>query len=139
MKTAITTRFKFGEWEKGKFVECGVNIEQRDDFSFKISQPEFLEQVSEIFVPKQRSKDLEALASPEEQKQMRSVLGCSAWYARQLAMELSAPTGLLLSKVPKARVSDLLEANKLLKKAKARQGQCMIIHTLDKDDLMLTT
>ena len=139
VKSAITTRFKFGEWEKGKFVQCGVNIEQREDFSFKVSQPEFLEQVSEIYIPKQRSKDLEASASPEEQKQMRSVLGCLAWHAGQLAMELSAPTGLLLSKVPKAQVTDLLEANKLLKKAKARQGQCMIIHTLNKDDLMLTT
>lgn len=139
VKTAIKERFKFGEWEQKKFIQCGVTIEQREDFSFSLSQPEFLDQVSEIFIAKQRLRDPEQLATEEEKKQLRSVLGCLAWHAGQLAMELSAPTGLLLSRVPQAKITDLLEANKLLRKAKQRQGQKMIIHTLEKENMMLTT
>ena len=137
-KTAIKERFKFGEWEQKKFIQCGVTIEQREDFSFSLSQPEFLDQVSEVFINKQRLREPEQLATEDEKKQLRSVLGCLAWHAGQLAMELSAPTGLLLSRVPQAKVTDLLEANKLLRKAKLRQGQKMIIHALQKEDSMLT-
>ena len=131
IKKAITTRFKFGEWEKGKFTQCGVTIEQRSDFSFQLSQREFLDQVSEIYLTKQMFKNPEDKATADEQQQMRSVLGCLAWHAGQLAMEWSAPTGLLLSKVSQAKV--------VLKKAKQRQGQSMVIHTLNKEGIILAT
>jgi hypothetical protein len=44
-KGKIKDRFKFGEWERGIFTQCGVTKEQRGDFSFTLQQPEFLEQV----------------------------------------------------------------------------------------------
>ena len=54
-------------------------------------------------------------------------------------MELSAPTGLLLSRVPDARVQDLIDTNKLLRKAKSRQHQTMTIHTLNPEEIVTAT
>ena len=58
VKKKIKERFKFGNWES-KFKQCGVTIEQRDDFSFTLQQNEFLDQVSEILIPKNRFKDVD--------------------------------------------------------------------------------
>ena len=104
IKEKIKDRFKFGEWERNKFTQCGVTIEQREDFSFTLQQPEFLEQVSEIYISKNRYKEVDSPITKDELKQMRSVLGCLAWHAGQIAIELSAPVGLLLSKCTKATV-----------------------------------
>ena len=60
IKEKIKDRFKFGEWERGKFTQCGVTIEQRNDFSFALQQPEFLEQVSEIYISKNRFKEIDS-------------------------------------------------------------------------------
>jgi hypothetical protein len=70
---------------------------------------------------------------------MRSVLGCLAWYADQIAIELSAPVGLPVSKCTEATVADLIETNKLLKTSKSRQHQTMIIHALDPKDIVMAT
>ena len=137
IKEKIKERFKWGEWEVGKFTQCGVDTEQRKDGSFSLQQPSFLDQVSEIYVGKQRHKELEDATTKDEQQQMRSVLGCLSWHAGQVAMELSAPVGLLLSRVNQSVVHDLIETNKLLRKAKARRSQAILIHKMKPKDMIL--
>ena len=61
---------------------------------------------------------------------MRKYIRLSFGHSGQIAMEWSAPTGLLLSKVNKAIVSDLIKTNKLLKKAKIRKASTMLIHSI---------
>ena len=70
---------------------------------------------------------------------MRSVLGCLSWYAGQLAMDLCAATSRLQSEVKSATVTDLIDVNKLLKKAKLRKEAPMIIHALPPQEMMVAT
>ena len=63
---------------------------QRSDFSFSLQQPEFLDQVSEIYISKNRFNQVESPITRDELKQMRR---CLAWHAGQIAIELSAPGG----------------------------------------------
>lgn len=137
LKQAIQTRFKWGQWESKKFTQCGVDIEQREDFSFSLAQPSFLDQVSEIYIGKKRFGEKEASTTREEQLQLRSVLGCLSWHAGQLAMDLSAPVSLMLSKINTSTVEDIIEVNKLLRRAKSRKQQSLLIHTLEPNDLCL--
>ena len=134
IKMKIKERFQWGHWESKQFTQCGVDIVQQPDYSFTLSQPSFLDQVSEIHLSKQRFKDKDLSASNDEKKQMRSVLGCLPWYAGQLAMELSAPVGLHLSRISSPTVEDVIEVNKLVTKAKSRCKQSMLIHKLDPND-----
>ena len=118
----IQERFRWTDWESDKFVQCGLTIQQKENFEFQLSQEDFLDDVSEIYIPKKRYDEPDSPITESEKQQMRSVLGCLSWHAGQLAMEWSAPTGLLLSKVNKATVNDLIDTNKLLKKAKIRKN-----------------
>lgn len=54
-------------------------------------------------------------------------------------MDLSAPVNLLLSRVNKSVVEDIIETNKLVKRAKSRKNQTMIIHSMDPSELMIAT
>ena len=94
--------------------------------------------VSEIYISKNRFKEVDSPITRDELKQMRSVLGCLAWHADQIAIELSAPVGLPVSKCTEATVADLIET-KLLKTSKSRQHQTMTIHALDPKDIVMAT
>lgn len=62
---------------------------------------------------------------------MRSVLGSLSWYANETAMYLSAPVGLMLSKVNNATVEDLIETNKVVKRARSWKHLKLKIHAMD--------
>ena len=55
----IQNRFKWGSWESKKFLQCGVLIETLDDGSFQLSQPGYLEHISEVQISRARWKGLE--------------------------------------------------------------------------------
>ena len=123
-------RFKRQEWETGSFVQCGVHIRQEKD-GFILQQESFLDEISEINIPHQRFQEQGHPVTDSERQQMRSVLGCLSWYTCQTGYHLSGPVGLLLSKVSKATVKDLVETNKLLKKAKTMRSHKVKIHQVD--------
>ncbi len=136
---SIQEKFKWTEWEKNKFTQCGVLVEQLPSNEFLLSQNDFLDQVEEIFIPKKRYDQREEPITEGEKQQMRSVLGCLSWHAGQLAMDLSAPTGLLLSKVNCGTVVDLIETNKVLRKAKQKKNVTMKIHKLPHQEILVAT
>ena len=123
-KEKIQARFKWGQWESGKFLQCGVLIEQ-DGPSFWLSQPEYLDAISEIHVSRTRWNDLSAPVTQQELFQLRSVLGALSWHANQVAPQWSAAVGMLLSKANKGTVQEIV---KLLRKAKLGQHQKLRIH-----------
>ncbi|CAE7382440.1 unnamed protein product [Symbiodinium sp. KB8] len=135
IKEKIQTRFKWGQWEVKKFTQCGVLIEQ-DDNGFALSQPDYLDAVSEIHVSRARWNDLEAPINATELHQLRSVLGALSWHATQVAPQWSAPVSLLLTKIHQGTVSDVIETNKLLRKAKAGQHQKLYIHKQESSPLV---
>ena len=128
LRKKIQDRFKWGLWEERKFVQCGVLIQSLDNGGFCLSQPDFLDSICEVNIGRNRAKDLEANMSPGEMHQVRSVLGGLSWHANQVAPQLCAHVGLLLSKVSKGCVKDVLEVNRLVKKARATQHQKLFVH-----------
>ncbi|OLP87051.1 Retrovirus-related Pol polyprotein from transposon TNT 1-94 [Symbiodinium microadriaticum] len=127
IRKLIQERFKWGQWESGKFTQCGVVIEQ-DSEGFSLSQPDYLEAVSEIHVSNARWQQPESPIDGLELQQLRSVLGALSWHASQVAPQWCAPVSLLMSKIHTGVVNDILETNKLLRKAKLGQHQKMRIH-----------
>ncbi|CAE7364660.1 unnamed protein product, partial [Symbiodinium pilosum] len=127
IKNQIRSRFKWGQWESGRFLQCGVLIEQQES-SFLLSQPEYLDSVSEIHINRARWNEPAAPVTPHELYQLRSVLGALSWHANQVAPQWSAAVGMLLSKTCKGSVQEIIDANKLLRKAKMGQHQKLRIH-----------
>ena len=46
IKAQIKERFKWGQWEQGRFVQCGVLVEQTET-GFMLSQPDYLNAVND--------------------------------------------------------------------------------------------
>lgn len=133
---AIQQEYAWGEWQEKKFVQCGVQIEEMPDNSYKLSQPQYMEKVKEIPVNASRRKERNAKTSEHEQTQLRGALGALSWHAQQVAPHISAEVGLLLSEVKVSTVETLLRTNKLIYAAKQRQDHCLLVHHFPEDTSM---
>ena len=89
IKELIRVRFKWGQWESGRFLQCGVLIDQKDS-AFLLSQPEYLDSINEIHVSRTRWSDLSAPVTPHELYQLRSVLGALSWHATQVGVPVGS-------------------------------------------------
>jgi hypothetical protein len=125
----VKAKFKWGDWEEKEFVQCGVTIKQVDD-GFELSQPRYLDDVSEIGVNATRRKDRESPLTEREKSALRALLGGLSWHAQQVAPHISAEVSLLLSEISQGNVQTLIKANTLLHHAKARKDHVMKIHKL---------
>ncbi|CAE7662420.1 RE1 [Symbiodinium sp. CCMP2592] len=127
---AIREKFKWGDWETGKFTQCGVIVKQTEA-GFELSQPTYLENLHEITVNASRRKDRSQATSDKEKTQLRALLGGISWHAQQVAPYLAADVGLLLTEVSRSTVDTIIRANILLSTAKAKQNYVMHIHAFD--------
>ncbi|CAE7220198.1 RE1 [Symbiodinium sp. CCMP2592] len=126
----IQERFKWGDWDTGKFTQCGVQVEQTDD-GFLLSQSTYLEDTPEIPLNSSRRKNLKDATTPWEQSKLRGVLGAISWHAQQVAPHLSAEVSLLLSEVTKSTVDTVVRTNQLLSHAKAKKDHQLRIHRFE--------
>ena len=116
---AIRDHFKWGDWEEGRFTQCGVVVEQKPD-GFELSQPSYLDNLQEIGVNASRRKDLTQSTTDKEKTQLRALLGGISWHAQQVAPYLAAEVSLLLSEVSHSTVDTVVKSNILLATAKAK-------------------
>ena len=133
IKQKIQERFKWSDWETGKFVQCGVTIEAKPDGSFELSQPTYLDKVSEINLCSSRRKDSKSPTTEWEKSSLRAVLGALSWRAQQVAPHYSAEVGLLLSEVTDSSVDTVLRTNKLLAAARGRKTHKLVVHAFTPD------
>ena len=124
----IQERYKWSAWEENSFVQCGVLIEEQKDGSFHLSQPRYIDKVSEIQLTQKRRNDFSSPTNDWEKSQLRSVLGAISWHAQQVAPHFAAEVSLLLSDVVDSTIQAVVRTNQLLQSAKARKDHKMIIH-----------
>ncbi|CAK0788366.1 unnamed protein product [Prorocentrum cordatum] len=117
-KKSIMDAFRWTEWEYGKFTQCGVDIHQREDYSFRLDQKTYLEQIVEIEVPPDRRRQPSSPVTSSEKSQFRAATGSLQWKGTQTGPDILAELSLLQSKTESCTVEDLLKINKLIKRAK---------------------
>ena len=122
----IQDRFKWGDWEKDTFVQCGVLIETTAT-GFQLSQPKYTEGIEAINISSTRRKNRKTPTTEAEKSKLRALLGGLSWHAQQVAPHISADVGLMLSEVNRSTVETLLKANQLLEHSKARKDHKMLI------------
>ena len=132
---AIKTQYKWGDWEEGKFTQCGVVVEQTPE-GFELSQPHYLDRLHEIGLNATRRKDRSSPTSERERTQLRALLGGLSWHAQQVAPYLAAEVGMLLTEVSRSTVETIIKANILLSQAKGKSSYKMKIHSFSAEDLL---
>ena len=123
----IQEKFRWGDWESGSFVQCGVKVTQTGR-GFELSQPDYTRDIKEIPLSASRRKEDSSPISERERTQLRSLLGALSWHAQQVAPHFSAEVSLLLSETSEGTVCTVKKANALLRHAHLRQDHKMLIH-----------
>ena len=134
---AIKQEYKWGDWEHTRFVQCGVLLEQHEDFSFSLSQEKYVEDLKYINLRAHRKKDRNSPTDDWEKTQLRTLLGGVSWHAQQVAPHFAAEVGLLLSEVNKSSIDTVLRANRLMDKVKGLKDHRLKVHAIPVSELAL--
>ena len=124
----IQRKFKWGQWEYDKFVQCGVKIESIESGGFDLSQAQYVDDIKEISISSERRRELKAETTDNEKTKLRATLGALSWCAQQTSPHLSAGVSLLLSQVTTSKVETLIEVNKLVYRTKCNRKHVLKIH-----------
>ena len=116
------------------FPQCGVSVEHQKDGSFLQSQTEFVDELREIKITSQRRKEKDKSLTPQEQTELRGLLGGLGWKCEQTGPQYSAATGLQRSRIEQATVQDMIEANRLLRQVKKESGQATRIFSFPTEE-----
>ena len=127
---AIQKEYKWSDWEQDKFVQCGVLVEQHEDFSFSLSQEKYVEDLKYINLRAHRKRDRHSPTDEWEKTQLHALLGALSWHAQQVAPHFAAEVGLMLSQVNHSSIETILKANKLMDKVKGMKGHKMRVHCI---------
>ena len=134
---AIKQEYKWGDWEHTRFVQCGVLLEQHEDFSFSLSQEKYVEDLKYINLRAHRKKDRSSPTDDWEKTQLRTLLGGVSWHAQQVAPHFAAEVGLLLSEVNRSSIDTVLRANRLMDKVKSLKDHRLKVHAIPVSELAL--
>ena len=123
----VQERYKFRitnaeDSEDGIFKFCGRLISQTND-GVTLNSPGVLDRVRAIFIEPMRRKQRGLPATPAEIAQLRSVVGSLSWYSRVCRPDLAFQVNQLQAVQQKARVEDLMVANRLLNFALERRDR----------------
>ena len=125
--TAIQKQYKWSDWEKDSFVQCGVRVERSQDGTYALSQESYIEDLKYINIRAHRKQDKHGTTDDWEKSQLRTLLGGVSWLAQQTAPHFAAETSLLLSEVSQSTVETLHRANKLMNQVKSMKEHKMLI------------
>ena len=127
LMSRIKGHFSWGSWESGSFTQCGVRITQRSDFSVVLDQHDFISDVHEIRLSRDRERQRNEPTTDYEKHQLRAVLGSLSWFSGQTGYQYSADVGLLLSSIADSTVEILVKTNKLVRDIKHSPGELTIL------------
>ena len=127
MLKRVEQRFKFGSFETGEFKYTGIHFKQWDDGSIEYDQVAYIDKISPISVSKSRKNEPQAEVTDQERTLFRSLIGALQYAAVHTRPDLSAKVGELQSNVTRAKVEDLIQANKVLYEAKVNKVALMVL------------
>ena len=122
----LKKRFSFGAYSEHEFDFCGVHYRQWDDGTIELGQQEYLRKIEPLSVPKNRRAEPNAELTDSERQCLRGLCGSLQFAAVHSRPDLCAKVGQLQASIPKGKVSDLLEGNRILYEGK-QHPVCVLI------------
>ncbi|CAE7846298.1 TY5A [Symbiodinium microadriaticum] len=121
IKKSLKELFSFRDYleDQDEFEFLGVSVKKEAHGGHSCGHDNYLAKLKPITLDKGRMADPESPASDKERKQLRALLGALQWAATQTSPHLQTMTSMLAGEVPKAKISTILAANKMLRFAKS--------------------
>ena len=123
----LREKYSFGAFNIGEFDFCGIHYNQWRVGSIEMCQKKYVEKIEPIQVNRHRRKEAQSPVTETERQCLRQLCGSLQYAAVQTRPDLSAKVGILQSKIPKACIEDLLEANRVLFEAKKHPLNLVIV------------
>ncbi len=133
--TELEKRFPFGSRKKQNFVFTGLQISQKEDYSIHIDQEQYVKDIHPISIGKNRRQQSEEPVSEEERQSLRAVIGSLQYASTNTRPDLGSRLGWLQSQINRAKVSALLDANRVLHEAKEHSNVKIIVHHIPIEDI----
>ena len=106
--------YRWSPWEHTSFEHCGVHLHQMNDMEIQLDHSGFCSNIQQIEF---QNRDSKLPATATEVEQLRAVLGAAQWRAVQSAPHHCAKLSQLQSRITKASVQTLMDANKLVRES----------------------
>eukprot|EP00971_Amphidinium_carterae_P184734 3667673-Amphidinium_carterae.2 len=125
----LRTRFSIGKEERSTSEFCGRRLQQRADGSLTVDMSKYIaEKLHEIPMPSSRKDPKDRVLSEHEFTELRSVIYKLAWLGREVRPESAGASSMLASRLNRAVVSDVQEANAIIRYIKSTADRKLIIH-----------
>ena len=131
----LEQKFPFGSRKEMDFTFTGLHISQKADGTITVDQSQYVNEIEPVHLEKGRRFQGDDAVTEQERQGLRAVIGSLQYAAINTRPDLCHRLGLLQSAINRAKVSHLLEANKLLHEAKRHSGVSLILHPIDTPDV----
>ena len=132
----LKQRFSWGTWEEGRFVQCGIQVSQNEDYSIDLDQEHSIRELEEIHLTRDRARQTELPTTDREKSEMRAVLGSLSWITGQTCFMYAVDTNFLITTVPVSTVKDILEVNKVVRAVQKWSRHRLRIHSFRPGDVL---
>ena len=126
----LQKQYPFGSQKTGSFVFTGIQMQQRSDKAIVLSQSEYIRKIKPISITTERRSKLEEKVTEEERQALRAIIGSLQYASVNTRPDLASRLSMLQSKINKAQVETLIEANKVLHEAKRHHDVSLIIQPI---------
>ena len=131
----LERKYPFGSQKLHEFTFTGLHIKQHHDYSISIDQTQYIKDINAITLSRQRRLQVEDPVSEAERQSLRALIGSLQYAAVNTRPDLGSRLGWLQSRINQAKVSTLIEANKILHEAKQHADVAIKIQPISLTDL----
>lgn len=126
----LEQKFPFGSRRRKDFTFTGIHIHQDENYNIQLDQSDYVSNIDPIKIDRSRRKSEDVEANESERQGLRGLIGSSQYAATNTRPDVSARLSLLQSRINSAKISDLLEANRLLGDTKKNRDVSITISSI---------
>ncbi|CAE7827253.1 RE2, partial [Symbiodinium necroappetens] len=122
--TRLRQKFKFGKFKRLQELPDGTTfngrrIRQTKDFQVLVDMEKYVqERLFPVKLEKGRRSNPDSETTAEEKQKARAVIGALAWAAKEARPDAAAAASMMASRLPSAKVRDIVELNKAVESVK---------------------
>ena len=131
----IGDRFNMSKICNGEFRFCGLDIKLQKDGKITVSMDDYADSIEPMLIDRKRKRTEEI--TYKEISALRELVGKLAWLAQNIRPDMCYGAVYLQKRVSSATVADVLYANKLVEKGKAKKNEMHFVRVGNKDDLVM--
>ena len=129
VRASIKNMYNWSPWQAGDFIYSGSRLRQLSNYSIHVSQEDFCNALRPVEIANDKVRADDDLMSETELSQCRALLMKGQWRALQTAPQYAARIGIATSVMKDKRLSNLREANSIVRELKKRSKEDLVFHS----------